>query len=399
MEGALMVGLISIVYSCAIAVIPFMAKSIVTGDVGSAARHMLSAATTVLAAGVGAAAGVSAGMGAAKASAAGGGNSANAANVANPGSAKSAPALGNSNQPAPPQPPPTTNANSPANSSSQDSSSDSSSGNTSGATDSAAGGTQEPSQPGSGDSSGEKGAHSSGVPQTSSESAAQKNLANANIAAQGFKGIDDGEKQNELAPAEEKPQTSAAGSKNIDKEAQSMSSSSQPKSDGGKSAGNGGGQRNATWQSVSRSGQGSQGSAPRGPNPSHGLSSWAAYHAARLATQGTANAGFAIAGGATAVAGAFKDPATIAGKAGESIGTSLGNVVKNTNSAKEAISSAVDKAAHPVRTANEAAQSLSSETKKAATNMKDRYTEAYNKAKTRTPKATTSRHRYPWGRT
>ncbi len=182
MEGALMVGLISIVYSCAIAVIPFMAKSIVTGDVGSAARHMLSAATAALAAGVGAAAGVSAGLGAAKAGAAGGGSSSNAANAANQGGAKIAPAIGNSDQPAPPQPPATTNANSPA-SLAQDSSKDS--GNSS-SPDPAGEGAKESSKPVSGDNSIEKGADTSRVPQSSSERAAQQNLANANLAAEGF---------------------------------------------------------------------------------------------------------------------------------------------------------------------------------------------------------------------
>lgn len=47
-EGSILAGIISIVYSIAIAVIPFMARSIVSGDVGSAARSMMSAATTAL---------------------------------------------------------------------------------------------------------------------------------------------------------------------------------------------------------------------------------------------------------------------------------------------------------------------------------------------------------------
>src|SRR5277367_5433665 len=188
MEGALMVGLISIVYSCAIAVIPFMAKSIVTGDVGSAARHMLSAATTALAAGVGAAAGVSAGLGAAKAVAAGGGNSANAANAATPGGGKNAPALGNSNQPAPPQPPPTTNANSPA-SPAQDSAKDS--GNSS-SPDAAGEGAKESSKPVSGYSGGDKGADQ----KSSHDNAARINTAFANQAKEGFQKIEDEKKEN-----------------------------------------------------------------------------------------------------------------------------------------------------------------------------------------------------------
>ena len=102
MEGSFLVGLISIVYSVAIATIPFMAKSIVNGDVGSVARQMLAAATTAVAAGAAAVAGASAGVAAAKGGAsAASGAPALAGNAAggggNPG--------GGGNQPASPQPP------------------------------------------------------------------------------------------------------------------------------------------------------------------------------------------------------------------------------------------------------------------------------------------------------
>jgi hypothetical protein len=102
MEGSFLVGLISIVYSVAIATIPFMAKSIVNGDVGSVARQMLAAATTAVAAGTAAVAGASAGVAAAKGGAsAASGAPALAVNAAggggNPG--------GGGNQPASPQPP------------------------------------------------------------------------------------------------------------------------------------------------------------------------------------------------------------------------------------------------------------------------------------------------------
>ena len=102
MEGSFLVGLISIVYSVAIATIPFMAKSIVNGDVGSVARQMLAAATTAVAAGTAAVAGASAGVAAAKGGAsAASGAPALAGNAAggggNPG--------GGGNQPASPQPP------------------------------------------------------------------------------------------------------------------------------------------------------------------------------------------------------------------------------------------------------------------------------------------------------
>ena len=102
MEGSFLVGLISIVYSVAIAAIPFMAKSIVNGDVGSVARQMLAAATTAVAAGTAAVAGASAGVAAAKGGAsAASGAPALAGNAAGGGGSPG----GGGNHPASPQPP------------------------------------------------------------------------------------------------------------------------------------------------------------------------------------------------------------------------------------------------------------------------------------------------------
>ena len=41
LEGSFLIGIVSIVYSLAIAVIPFIAKRIVSGDVGSTAAAMV----------------------------------------------------------------------------------------------------------------------------------------------------------------------------------------------------------------------------------------------------------------------------------------------------------------------------------------------------------------------
>ena len=64
LEGSFLIGIVSIVYSLAIAVIPFIAKRIVSGDVGSTAVAMVGTAVTALTAGAagfeGAAAGVAA---------------------------------------------------------------------------------------------------------------------------------------------------------------------------------------------------------------------------------------------------------------------------------------------------------------------------------------------------
>jgi len=64
LEGSFLIGIVSIVYSLAIAIIPFIAKRIVSGDVGSTAVAMVGTAVTALTAGAagieGAAAGVAA---------------------------------------------------------------------------------------------------------------------------------------------------------------------------------------------------------------------------------------------------------------------------------------------------------------------------------------------------
>ena len=102
LEGSFLIGIVSIVYSLAIAVIPFIAKRIVSGDVGSTAAAMIGTAVTALtvgAAGIeGAAAGVAAGAGSTSGTAAG-----TSSGAASAGSARALTASAGGNQPAPPQ--------------------------------------------------------------------------------------------------------------------------------------------------------------------------------------------------------------------------------------------------------------------------------------------------------
>ena len=83
LEGSFLIGIVSIVYSLAIAVIPFIAKRIVSGDVGSTAAAMIGSAVTAITAGAaafeGAAAGVAAGGASATAGGAGGSSASTAA--------------------------------------------------------------------------------------------------------------------------------------------------------------------------------------------------------------------------------------------------------------------------------------------------------------------------------
>jgi hypothetical protein len=103
LEGSFLIGVASIIFSLAIAVIPFIAKRIVSGEVGSTAAALIGTAVTAMTVGAaaveGAAAGVAAGGGGATAGTSAGGSSAGARAA----SARSATASAGTNQPAPPQ--------------------------------------------------------------------------------------------------------------------------------------------------------------------------------------------------------------------------------------------------------------------------------------------------------
>ena len=71
LEGSFLIGIVSIVYSLAIAVIPFIAKRIISGDVGSTAVAMVGTAVTALTAGAAGIEGAAAGVTAARAGSAG----------------------------------------------------------------------------------------------------------------------------------------------------------------------------------------------------------------------------------------------------------------------------------------------------------------------------------------
>jgi hypothetical protein len=103
LEGSFLIGIASIIFSLAIAVIPFIAKRIVSGDVGSTAAALVGTAVTAMTLGAaaveGAAAGVAAGSGGATAGTSAGGSSTGATAP----SARSATTSTGANQPAPPQ--------------------------------------------------------------------------------------------------------------------------------------------------------------------------------------------------------------------------------------------------------------------------------------------------------
>ena len=105
LEGSFLIGIVSIVYSLAIAVIPFIAKRIVSGDVGSTAAAMVATAVTALTAGAAGIEGAMAGVAAAGAGSSGGAAAGTSSGAASAGSARALTASAGGNQPAPPQQP------------------------------------------------------------------------------------------------------------------------------------------------------------------------------------------------------------------------------------------------------------------------------------------------------
>jgi hypothetical protein len=104
LEGSILIGIVSIVYSLAIAIIPFIAKRIVSGDVGSTAVAMVGTAVTALTAGAAGIEGAAAGVSAARTGSTGATATGSASGAATAGSARALTAATGGNLPAPPQP-------------------------------------------------------------------------------------------------------------------------------------------------------------------------------------------------------------------------------------------------------------------------------------------------------
>jgi hypothetical protein len=103
LEGSFLIGIVSIVYSLAIAVIPFIAKRIVSGDVGSTAVAMVGTAVTALTAGAAGIEGAAAGVAAARAGSAGATSAGASSGAATAGSGRALTSAAGGNQPVAPQ--------------------------------------------------------------------------------------------------------------------------------------------------------------------------------------------------------------------------------------------------------------------------------------------------------
>jgi hypothetical protein len=361
MEGSFLVGIISIVYSIAIAAIPFMAKSIVTGDVGSAARQMMAAATTAVAAGTAAFAGASAGAASAKAAS----SAASAGGGSPTGSAlDSRSATGTGNQPASPQAAPASVRQSSAPSSQQPASPQSAPGEShavEGSASEGASSTPDATAGGSGDGS----AESAERPVTAAENAAKVNTANAAADAQALQSIgksaeekDDGDRSKPLVPSTApavSPRDTSAPRANI--VAQSGSSK--------------GSARSAASESIGGS---------HAPYARHGLASWGAYHAARMAAHGAMSAGNAVSSGVGSVRDAIANPGSAGSNVGNAAGRAMGGVVRSAKDIGGTVAKGANAVAHPAQTAQKAAQSVSSSVRDAVSGVSKGFREGFDKA-------------------
>jgi hypothetical protein len=103
LEGSFLIGIASIIYSLAIAVIPFIAKRIVSGDVGATAVALVGAAATAVTAGIAAGEGAAAGIAATGTIASHGAEAGSSAASTAASAGRLTGSSAGSNQPAPPQ--------------------------------------------------------------------------------------------------------------------------------------------------------------------------------------------------------------------------------------------------------------------------------------------------------
>jgi hypothetical protein len=312
-EGSFLIGIASIIYSLAIGVIPFIAKRIVSGDVGATAAALVGAAATALTAGAAAIEGVGVGL------AAGGSGTAGVASTS-PATAQSgtsgarATAAASGNQPAPsqrgPDSSPTQLGNNPAPSSASQSS-----------TPSSPQGTQ------SGVGFGDPIASSSNGG-TFPTAEAHADFMRGNLAA-AF---------SEEASGDEASSTGG--------EAQSGSSFGQTAARTGSTGG--------------RSQPSSSGRRPSRPTVRrYDVGTWGAFHAARLATQAVVGGGRAAAGAISSAADSISNPVETAGRIGASAGRVAGTVANTASSVGRTASSVARAVSNPGQSTQKGKQAVS----------------------------------------
>ena len=315
LEGSFLIGFASIIFSLAIAIIPFIAKRIVSGDVGATAAALIGTAATAITAGTAAIEGIGAGAAAAGATS---GTGASAGTATGSAASRSTSIAGNGNQPAPVQKgpdvgtskPESTQANQPAL-------------GAAGTSEIAEGATEGPA---------------------SSAHTGAKDIAHANGATS-----DSSPPTAEGHAAEIRGNLGAAMNRNLFK-----GTDSSPTGAGstGQSF-----SKNAVGQAASvRSSSGRSGRPPNARRD--GIATWGAYHAARLASYGAVAGGNAATAAAGKVAEVARNPVDSAGKVGSSAGRLAGSMANAAVNTSRSAQAAVHALSHPSETAERGAQTI-----------------------------------------
>ena len=333
LEGSILIGLASIIYSLAIAVIPFIAKRIVSGEVGATAGTLLGAAATALTMGVAATEGAIAG---ATASGAGGtnGGQATAGQTLKSGDGKSGAGV---NQPTPQQ---RTQAAKQGNSD-----------------------TNAPPAPTSDQPNSTAGEIQANKIRGDLSNAIGADTSSHIAAAKGR----DGSGRSSLS--------GSPGSTPVRSNSNASNSGAQPTSNG----------------NSNRKGSGPSYQLMR----PHGLATWGAFHAARLATQGAIGGVRSAGATAKSAAGSIANPAETAGKIGTKAGEIAGaarNTADRVGTGANAIADAMTHPRETAQTAREGVQSAADSVKSAyssavstvrtsAKAIKTNFSDAYDKAR------------------
>jgi hypothetical protein len=324
LEGSLLLGIASIIYSLAIAVIPFIAKRIVSGDVGSTAGALIGAAATALTAGAAAIEGAAVGAAAASSGAgasATSGSGARTSSVAAGSKSTSTSATSTGNQPTPSQKGP----DRPSAQTRPGQASD----------HSGAGNPQDiPSGPASADqSSGTSGGSQQGVatPGHSHEPTAEEHAEymRGNLGAAFSPG------------AASSPRPASGGGPG-----ESSVTGAAPGRTGGTSG---------------RSGNGPAGGSGGQNRPSmrrYDIGTWGAFHAARLASYGAVSGGRAAGGAVQKAANALAHPVEVAQKLGSFVGKTAGSVVNAAVNTARVAQSGLDAVSNPMEAAQRGAQAV-----------------------------------------
>jgi hypothetical protein len=351
LEGSLLIGIASIIYSLAIAIIPFIAKRIVSGDVGSTAGAMIGAAATALTLGAAAVEGGIAGASAGGASSSGFGGKEPAGSTSTQGAGGRTNAItGGANQPAAPQRTPNQVPLSPTNTPTSDTPA------TVARTDQAS--PVNGSVPNAGGGGGGNSAA-----QGADRGVKGKGMAEDHAAQIRSAFMPGGGKSPSAA------RTSTGGSKRQGTPVPERGAGTSTSASGGRASSSGGDSSSGRGTSSSRGNS----SANRSNAPSarrEGLATWGAYHAARLATQGVMSAAQVVSGAGNQVASAIKSPVDSARKMGTQAGRASGAVANVANRTAQTVAHAVS---HPVGTARRGA-AVANNTVGAVTNAANRAT-------------------------